>query len=38
MVNLDLDVSPDAKPGDEIILKPEEKKSADELADAYKVR
>ena len=34
--NLDLEVNPDAKPGDEIILTPEEKKSADELADTIK--
>jgi hypothetical protein len=32
--NLDLEVNPDAKQGDEIILTPEEKKRADELADA----
>jgi len=34
MENLDLEVNPNAAPGDEIILTPEEKKSADELADA----
>jgi hypothetical protein len=34
--NLDLKVNPDASPGDEIILTPEEKKSADEFADAIK--
>jgi len=32
--NLDLEVNANAAPGDEIILTPEEKKSADELADA----
>ncbi len=31
--NLDLEVNPDAKLGDEIVLTPEEKKCADELAD-----
>ena len=36
MDNLDLEVNPDAKPTDEIILTPEEKKCADELADAIK--
>jgi hypothetical protein len=34
MENLDLEVNPEEKPGDEIILTPEEKKCADELADA----
>jgi hypothetical protein len=34
--NLDLEVNPNAAPGDEIILTQEEKKSADELADAIK--
>jgi len=32
--NLDLEVNPNATPKDEIILTPEEKKNADELADA----
>jgi hypothetical protein len=36
MESLDLEANPDAAPGDEIILTPEEKKSADELADTIK--
>ena len=36
MKSLDMEVNPDAAPGDEILLTPQEKRNADELADAIK--